>query len=306
VPDPARAAVDPTLPPDVPPGYIRHLPGRGEIFYRRHRHADPSAPTLLLLHGWTASADLQFFTAYATLSDAFSFVAVDHRGHGRGIRNVFEPFRLEDAADDAAALLRALDVGPVIAIGYSMGGPIALHLARRHPDLVAGLVLEATALEWRDRRSERAKWRTLALLGVVLRAWWYPRSVRLGLRKLTRLQPSLEPWVPWIEGEVHRNEVRSVVQAGRALANYDARPWAASIDVPAGVLLTTKDRLVRPAKQAALARALRAEVVELPGDHLSPWVYPDDFARLTRQLADSVAGRAGASASATDSRRAAG
>ena len=142
-----------------------HLPHRGEIFYRYHRHPDPSAPTLLLLHGWTASADLQFFTAYEALAQQYSFVAVDHRGHGRGIRNVQEPFRLEDAADDAAALVRALGLDRLILIGYSMGGPISLHLWNRHRDLVAGIVVEATALEWRDSRRERLTWRTLGLLG---------------------------------------------------------------------------------------------------------------------------------------------
>jgi pimeloyl-ACP methyl ester carboxylesterase len=272
---------------------VRHLPNRGEIFYRHHRHPDPSAPTILLLHGWTASADLQFFTAYETLAESYSFVAVDHRGHGRGIRNVREPFRLEDAADDAAALVEALGLGPVILVGYSMGGPISMLFWRRHPELVAGVVLEATALEWRDTRRERLVWRTLGLLGVMLRAWWYPRSVRLGLRNLVKGQPSLEVWLPWIEGEVHRNEVRSIVQAGRALALYDARPFAAEIDVPTGLLLTTGDRLVRPRKQWALATAIHAEVVEVAGDHLSPLTMPNDFALATRRLVDSVARRAG-------------
>jgi len=289
---------------------VRHLPNRGEIFYRHHRHPDPTAPTLLLLHGWTASADLQFFSAYETLAEAYSFVAVDHRGHGRGIRNVREPFRLEDAADDAAALVEALGLGPVILVGYSMGGPIAMLFWRRHPELVAGVVLEATALEWRESRRERLMWRTLGLLGVMLRAWWYPRSVRLGLRNLVKGQPALETWVPWIEGEVHRNEVRSIVQAGRALALYDARPFAAEIDVPTGLLLTTGDHLVRPRKQRALANAIHAEVVEVAGDHLSPWTMPDDFARATRRLVDSVARRAApASAPAqapSDASRAAG
>jgi pimeloyl-ACP methyl ester carboxylesterase len=92
--------------PWVPPGRTAQLPGRGEIFYRHHERPDAPA-TLLLLHGWTASADLQFFTAYEELAEQYSFVAVDHRGHGRGIR---APFTLEDAADDAAALVRQLGV----------------------------------------------------------------------------------------------------------------------------------------------------------------------------------------------------
>jgi pimeloyl-ACP methyl ester carboxylesterase len=65
---------------------------------------------VLLLHGWTASGDLQFFTAYEALAQHYSFVAVDHRGHGRGMRTV-SPFALEDVADDCAALLRTLGIG---------------------------------------------------------------------------------------------------------------------------------------------------------------------------------------------------
>ena len=69
--------------PWLPPGRTMVLPGRGEMFYRHHQHPDPTAPTLLLLHGWTASADLQFFTAYEALAAEHSFIAIDHRGHGK-------------------------------------------------------------------------------------------------------------------------------------------------------------------------------------------------------------------------------
>src|SRR5690349_23831945 len=47
--------------------------------------------------------------------------------------------RLADCADDAAALLETLGTGPVIAVGYSLGGPVAQLLWKRHPDLVSGL-----------------------------------------------------------------------------------------------------------------------------------------------------------------------
>jgi 3-oxoadipate enol-lactonase len=42
------------------------------------------APTLILLHGWTATADLNFFMCYRALSEHFRVIAIDHRGHGRG------------------------------------------------------------------------------------------------------------------------------------------------------------------------------------------------------------------------------
>ena len=131
----------------MPEGRLVRVEGRGELFARLHRHPDPDAPVVLLLHGWTASIDLQFVTAYEALAARCTFVGIDHRGHGRGLRTP-DAFTLEDAADDAAALVRQLGLGPVIAVGYSMGGPISMLLARRHPDLVRGLVVQATALAW--------------------------------------------------------------------------------------------------------------------------------------------------------------
>ena len=102
--------------PWLPPGRTAVLPGRGEIFYRHHVHPDPAAPTVVLLHGWTASADLQFFTAYRALAEVCSFVAVDHRGHGRGIRNL-DRYELTDVADDVAVLLGQLGLSGVVTVG---------------------------------------------------------------------------------------------------------------------------------------------------------------------------------------------
>lgn len=282
-----RRPVRPVHLPWLPPAQVVLLPERGETFVRVHRHADPTAPTLLLLHGWTASADLQFFTAYEHLAEQYSFVAIDHRGHGRGLRSS-EPFHLEDAADDAAALSRVLGLGPVVVIGYSMGGPVGLHLTRRHPGLVAGLVVQATALEWRATRRERIQWQGLRVMGPVLRSWWLPHWMHLGMERLFGPSHPLHAYTGWMEAETRRSDDRAIVHAGRALSRYDARDWAANLDVPAAMLITTRDRLVPPAKQRALAEALRAEVREHPSDHLMPWSDPEAFATITRELVDAV------------------
>ena len=76
-------------------------------------------------------------------------MALDQRGHGRGIRSL-RPFRLQDCADDVIALADVLDVDRVIPVGYSMGGPVALLAARRHPDRVPGIVLCATSARFSD------------------------------------------------------------------------------------------------------------------------------------------------------------
>ncbi len=273
--------------PWLPPGHTMVLPGRGEMFYRHHQHPDPTAPTLLLLHGWTASSDLQFFTAYETLAEHFSFVGVDHRGHGRGLRSPSE-FELHDAADDAALVLRQLGIDQVVTVGYSMGGPISMHLARRHPDLVRGMVVQATALEWRASTWERVRWKGVGVLGSVLRSRVYQRWIRHGISRLLGPNHPLQPYVPWLASEVHRNDAGAIVQAGRALGAYDASSWARHLGMPAASLITTKDRLVPPRKQRALATALDAFVVELADDHLASWTSPTEFAAITLQLVQHV------------------
>ncbi len=277
--------------PWLPPGFTAVLDGRGEVFYRHHRHADPAAPTLLLLHGWTASADLQFFSAYEALAARYSFIAIDHRGHGRGMRTM-DAFTLDDAAVDAAALVRQLGVGPVVLVGYSMGGPLAMLIARDHPDVARALVVQATALEWSATLAERLRWKTVRTLSPVLRSWAYPRWVRALIRRLLGSDHPKAKYSMWLAGELHRNDAFAMVQAGQALSRYDARSWAPALGQPAASLITTEDRLVKPRKQRALAAALDAEVYELPGDHLAPLINSEVYAAVTVQMVTAVLARA--------------
>lgn len=279
-----------TLPPDLPEGRLLTLPGRGELFFRQHTGGPDGARPVLLLHGWTASADLQFWSLYDRLGRRHPFVAPDHRGHGRGLRTT-APFQLEDAADDAAALVEALGLGPVLVVGYSMGGPIALLLARRHPHLVAGLVLQATALEFSSTRRERSRWAGRALLESMLRSRVAGRVALRGLRMAKDQYAEAASREAWLAGELRRSDARALAEAGKALHRFDARPWAASLDVPAGLLLTTEDQLVPPAKQRELARAVRAEVVEVHGDHFCPWYRGAEFAAATERLLANLAAR---------------
>jgi 3-oxoadipate enol-lactonase len=276
--------------PWLPPGFTAVLPGRGEVFFRRHEHPDPARPTVLLLHGWTASADLQFFTAYEAIARDFSFIAIDHRGHGRGMRPAAR-FELEDAADDAAALVEQLGVGRVILLGYSMGGPLSLLLTQRRPQLVDAIVVQASALEWNATLNERLRWRTVWVMSPIVRSWAFPSWLRARLRGMAKRQPLLEPYVEWLAGEISRNSAAHLVHAGQALSRYDAVEWARTLGIPAAMLITTKDRLVKPRKQRALAAALDATVVELAGDHLAPWMNGPEFSRRTVELLHDVAAR---------------
>jgi 3-oxoadipate enol-lactonase len=282
----------PPVPPGLPPGRVVNLPGRGEVFARDTGGA-PADPAVLLLHGWTASADLNFFPVYDCLAGAYRVIAMDARGHGRGMRSA-EPFTLEDCADDAAALLDQIGPGRVVVVGYSMGGPVGMLLARRHPGRVRALVMQATALQWRDAALERMSWRLLSAVELGLRLGTGTDIIERFLRAATEEQPELEAIRPWLIAEFRRGLAPELADAGRALSRYDAQPWAADLGLPAAMLITTRDRLVRPAKQRELAEALHAHVTEIDADHDLPLVKGADYARLTRLAVDTVAATASA------------
>ena len=277
---------DPPVPPPLPEGRTVTVPGRGEMFYRSCGDPTEGVP-VLLLHGWMASADLNWFLLFEPLGAHHPVVAPDHRGHGRGIRAP-HAFTLEDCADDAAGLLRTLGIEKAIVVGYSMGGPIATLLWRRHPDLVAGLVLQATALEWKSAWWERARWRLMGILGVLLR--WTAGRLLLAriMGQRGDIPAPLAPHRAWLEGEFRRIEPDDIAEAGRALGEYDARPFVADIDVPTVVVVTTKDQLVPPHKQFALAQALGAPTLEFPGDHDAALVQAPRFSEITLEAIEAV------------------
>jgi hypothetical protein len=141
---------------------------------------------------------------------------------------------------------------------------------------------------------ERVRWRTVHLVGPALRSFAYRRWLGGGLRRLLGVDSTLQQYVPWITGELRRNDVASIVQAGQSLSCYDARPWAGQLGKPAGALITTRDHLVKPRKQRALADALGAVVREVDGDHVCMWKLPGEFANATVELVEKVAAQSAA------------
>ena len=244
-----------------PRGAIVRVPGRGDVFVR-YSAGPPGAPTVLLVHGWMASADLNWPGTFEALAGRYHVLAMDVRGHGRGIRSS-EPFTFEDCADDAAGLLRELRVKGAVVVGYSMGGPIGLVLARRHPGSVRGLVLVASAAELARTGLGRGLTVGVHLLGALVRSGLPDRVLREVVRSRPAVLGDVAELAPWMAGEAKRLHPADIVGAGRAIASFDARPWLAELGVPAASVVTRRDRAVGPDKQRATAAALGGAVVEV-------------------------------------------
>jgi 3-oxoadipate enol-lactonase len=102
-----------------------------------------SGQTLLLLHGYPLSRRL-WQPQLEYLTEAARLIAPDQRGHGDSDAPE-GPYTMDQLADDAIALLDSLGLTqPAVVAGLSMGGYVALALARRYPSRVAGLILAAT------------------------------------------------------------------------------------------------------------------------------------------------------------------
>jgi len=252
-------------------GVFVELPRMGRCFYRQH--VNPGKPTLLLVHGMVVSSGLNWFRLLPALSRHFNIIAPDIRGHGRSARGEGR-FTLEMVADDLASLIEEIECGPVIAVGYSMGGAIIQYLWHRHPEHVAGLVLAAAPHKARVARHEEIFalpfFTAMVSLGNLVELFSHlPKGVVK--RLLPRLADQLhEDETRWALDELRRVSFRMVIECSRELAVHDASQWLHEIDIPTAVVCTCNDRAIPPLHQREMAALIPgSELFEYDDGHLA-------------------------------------
>jgi len=102
-------------------------------------------PVAMVIHGGPGGDHSGFKPAFSPLAERMQLVYFDHRGNGRSARSDPATYTLDENVEDMEALRRHLGLGPIVSIGTSYGGMVAMAHAARYPDAVSHLILAVTA-----------------------------------------------------------------------------------------------------------------------------------------------------------------
>jgi pimeloyl-ACP methyl ester carboxylesterase len=184
-------------------------------------------PPLVFVHG--AGDDGRIWRPQlGALADEFTVVAWDEPGAGRS-SEVPADFALPEYADCLAALIEKVELGPAHVIGISWGGTVVLELYRRHPELVATLILADTYAGWKG--SLPAEEVRARVEGVQRMLAAPAEEFDLTLPRLFAGDPPAE-FVPLLEEMAAAVRPDSFRVALRAVAEADQRDLLPRIAVP--------------------------------------------------------------------------
>ncbi|MCN9244297.1 alpha/beta fold hydrolase [Streptomyces sp. RY43-2] len=238
-----------------------------------------SGPGLLLAHGAGGGIDANYGPVLDTLAAQHTVVGPDYPGTGRTPRAT-APLDLDTLADElvATAVEEGLDTFAIA--GYSLGSPVAVRAATRHPDRVTALVLTAGFARPNPRLRLAARlWRDLLDADD-------PRQVAAFTSLIAFSTPALEA-LAQDDLDAALKTAAATVPPGTpehvdlVLDHVDVRADLATLDVPTLVISTTLDQLVTPQHHRQLADAIPgARYAEIATGHLPFVERPAEWAAL--------------------------
>ncbi|MFV9428657.1 alpha/beta fold hydrolase [Rhodococcus aetherivorans] len=259
--------------------------------------------TLVCLHGHCQDAASWDAVCESVDMPGLRIVRYDQRGHGRSGTGDATACTVSGMSDDLDAVLRTLAPdGPVVLVGYSMGGMVALSYARRHPDAVGGRIvgagLIATAASGLADGGIGRYLRHPAASIVHRAVSRVPRVMELSKRAGGRVctvaarRRTEESWLR-VVGSALSNET-SVVTWSRLLADFAVLDESAALDVlarvPVVVAAGTEDVFVPLSLSEAMAARLpHANLVRFVGaGHRVLADRPEEVARALSDLLGQV------------------
>ena len=246
-----------------------------------------SGPALLITGG---SGDAGEWTHLApTLAEGCTVVTYDRRGMSRSPRpDGWTATSMPEQGDDAAALLRALDLAPAVVVGHSGGASVVCSLVARHPDLVRHAVLFEPPLLAVVPEGQQM----VAGLRAVIEQAMAEGGPRHAMEAFIRGNAGDEVADQWFESLDPTGRER-ILDNGAVFFPIELPAFAAFVPdrdgmrasgVPLTVVVGAENRDTWFGAAAAwLAEGTGAELVELPGGHGGFVSHPQEFIELVRR-----------------------
>ncbi len=253
-------------------------------------------PTAFLIHGGPGGDHTGFKPAFTPLSAWMQLVYFDHRGQGRSAQADPETYTLDQNVEDMEALRLHLGLGPIVSIGTSYGGMVAMAHAARYPNSVSHLVLIVTASHsgFIDRAQQIVRQRVTAEQQRVCDMLWAGE-----LNTGERLKHYYEVMAPLYSYKY--DQAGAAMTRGRGtnspapfnrafapdgfLRNYDLRPELRNIRAPTLILAGRHDWICAPEFSEEIHRLI-------PGSKLRIFEHSSHSIRVDEPAAmiDAIAG----------------
>jgi pimeloyl-ACP methyl ester carboxylesterase len=254
-------------------------------------------PTVLLVHGLAGQLCHFTYGIVDLLASRYRVVAVDRPGSGYSVRVPGSSAALGAQADVLAALIDTLKLGRPVVVGHSLGGAVALALAQRHPERVAGLALIAPLTH--PVKEVHPAFEALKIRIPWLRTWVaWTLAVPAGLARrdaVLRLVFAPEP----VPGDfAARGGGMLTLRPSHfisACADLAAAPedlpgmvqGYGAMRLPVRILYGRGDRILDPREQgeALAGKVPGAELTLVDGGHMLPITMPERCAQFIEEVA---------------------
>ncbi|BBH18419.1 hypothetical protein Back2_27060 [Nocardioides baekrokdamisoli] len=276
---------------DPPEGRWLDLPRRGRVWLTDLPGPTPDARTVVLLHAVGCTGLLTWFPVIEELNKRYRVVIFDQRWHGRGITS--ERFLISDCADDAAAVIDALELVDPIVAGFSMGSIVAQRLWRQHPDAVGGLVLCATTDHFRNNLPTVLFHAYTELAMGILHSVARSKMLRSAASAAAgALQIEQTDVGQWALAEFKSTSPWAVGQAVASLGRFHSTRWLPYVDVPTAVVVTSEDHVLPASGQRKVAALIpNSTVHEAPCGHAGCVLQAEAFIPQFLQAVNTTAAR---------------
>jgi proline iminopeptidase len=253
-------------------------------------------PPAFVIHGGPGGEHSDLKSAFAPLADALQLVYFDHRGQGRSARGDPARYTLDENVQDMEALRQHLGLGPVVSMGTSYGGMVAMAHAARYPQSVSHLVLMVTAAHAGfNQRAQAivAERGTAEQQAVCAQLWSGALDTEDKMRHYYAVMAPMyayqyAPQAPATRRILSPEALNQAFAPGGFLQTYDLRPELSAIRVPTLIIAGRHDWICPPEFSEEIHSLIPGSQLEI-FEHSSHSVRADEPQRMLQVVRDFLA-----------------